>query len=175
MTTRQQRSTGAVAAAPAAVVWKAAAAAPGQPEEPASPGDAAESAARAWSVMQALVLDHDRKTAACDALGLSFVRIKALRALLKGPTAMSELAAKLITDKPYTTIIIDDLEQRGLVARSVAPEDRRCKIAALTPDGTAAAERAEAILGEPPAGLRGLSAADAVELDRILQAVRAAS
>jgi DNA-binding MarR family transcriptional regulator len=124
--------------------------------------------------MQALVLDHDRKTAACEALGLSFVRIKALRTLLKGPTAMSDLAAKLITDKPYTTIIIDDLEQRGLVARSVDPEDRRCKIAALTPDGTAAAERAEAILGEPPPGLRRLSAPDAAELDRILRAVQAA-
>jgi DNA-binding MarR family transcriptional regulator len=169
--TRQQRGADVVAA-PTAVMWKAAAAAPGA--VPAQVGDVGESTARAWSVMQALVLDHDRKTAACEALGLSFVRIKALRTLLKGPTAMSDLAAKLITDKPYTTIIIDDLEQRGLVARSVDPEDRRCKIAALTPDGTAAAERAEAILGEPPPGLRRLSAPDAAELDRILRAVQAA-
>ena len=82
---------------------------------PAAPPDeaTAELAARAWQAMRALVLDrYDRRKKVCDALGMSFIRAKALRRIVDGPMTMRELAAALGTDPPYTTVVVDDLERR---------------------------------------------------------------
>ena len=134
--------------------------------------DADEVAARAWQAMRALVLDHyDRRKKVCDALGMSFIRAKALRFIAGGPMTMRELAAALGTDPPYTTVVVDDLERRGLVTRTVRAGDRRSKIVAITPDGAGQAELAERILNDAPRPVRELPAADLEALDRILGAL----
>ena len=117
---------------------------------------------------------HDRRRQVAAALGVSFIRAKALRALLAGPMTMRELAAALATDAPYTTLVVDGLERRGLVARAPHPSDRRSKIVAVTPEGSQAARRAEAILNAPPASLLRLSRADLATLDRIVASLLAA-
>ena len=125
---------------------------------PAAPPDAAaaELAARAWQAMRALVLDrYDRRKKVCDALGMSFIRAKALRRIIDSPMTMRELAAALGTDPPYTTVVVDDLERRGLVTRTVRAGDRRSKIVAITPDGARQAELAERILRTMPHGRSG--------------------
>jgi DNA-binding MarR family transcriptional regulator len=128
-------------------------------------------ARRAWQLMSELVLSHNRKTAVADALGLSFARVRALRRLTDEPLTLRALAAKLLADPPYVTLIVDDLEQRGLVTRRPHPEDRRAKLVALTRAGRAAARRAEQILDEPPAALGELSAKDLDALVRVLERV----
>ncbi|MFD0384002.1 MarR family transcriptional regulator [Streptomyces stramineus] len=80
---------------------------------------------------------------------MSFFRVKALRRIARGPLTLRELAELLLTDRPYTTLVVDDLAGRGLVERSANPADRRSKIVTVTPAGRAAAERAERILGTP--------------------------
>lgn len=126
-------------------------------------------AAEAWQAMRALVTDrYDRKKKVCDALGMSFIRVKALRRIAGGPITMRELAAALATDPPYTTVVVDDLERRGLVTRAVSAGDRRSKIVASTPAGKQQAELAERILREPPGPLRDLPAEDLASLARIL-------
>jgi DNA-binding MarR family transcriptional regulator len=126
-------------------------------------------AEEAWARMRALVLDrYDAKAAACAALGMSFVRIKALQAVAAGPVTMSDLAGRLGSDPPYVTLIVGDLGRRGLVARSRNPNDGRSWIVRSTPAGVAAARQAERILGEPPAALRDLDDADLAVLGRIL-------
>jgi hypothetical protein len=40
---------------------------------------------RAWRTMSEIALDHDRKVAVSDALGLSWARVLALRALAMQP------------------------------------------------------------------------------------------
>ena len=128
-----------------------------------------ELAARAWQGMRALVLDrYDRRKKVCDALGMSFIRAKALRRIVDGPMTMRELAAALGTDPPYTTVVVDDLERRGLVTRTVRAGDRRSKIVSVTPDGAAQAQLAERILNDPPRPVRELPAADLEALGRIL-------
>ncbi|GAA1992536.1 MarR family winged helix-turn-helix transcriptional regulator [Catenulispora subtropica] len=113
---------------------------------------------RAHAAMQKLVLNQrDVRTAVAEATGVSFTRVRALRRLVDGPLRMSELAARLGWDKPYTTIVIDDLEQRGLVTRTVAPDDRRAKLVELTGQGRAVAITAIQILSEPAPGLARLS------------------
>lgn len=119
--------------------------------------------------MRTLVLEaHDRRAAVSEALGLSFIRAKALTQLAAGALTMRELAGQLGTDPPYTTVVVDDLETRELVRRSTSPDDRRVKIVTLTESGVRAAATAATILSEPPPALAALDADDLAELTRIL-------
>lgn len=126
-------------------------------------------ARRAWRAMSDIVLDHDRKVAVTEALGLSFARVRALRLLAAEPRTLRALAEALLADPPYVTLIVDDLEQHGLVRRMPHPDDRRAKLVQLTAVGRATATRAEAILDEPPAALRDAPAADLAALLRVLE------
>jgi DNA-binding MarR family transcriptional regulator len=129
----------------------------------------AEVAARLWQGMRTLVLErHDRRREVCEALGMSFIRAKALRALAAGPMAMRQLADRLSTDPPYTTVVVDDLQRRGLARRGPDPGDRRLRIVTLTPAGADAAELAGRILGSPPAPVLALDAQDLAALDRVV-------
>jgi DNA-binding MarR family transcriptional regulator len=126
-------------------------------------------ARRAWRAMSDVVLDHDRKVAVSEALGLSWTRSLALRRLAAQPLTLRALAEKLAADPPYVTLIVDDLQERGLVQRTPHPEDRRAKLVQLTKAGRAAAARADAILDEPPAALRDAPAKDLAALLRVLE------
>jgi DNA-binding MarR family transcriptional regulator len=125
-------------------------------------------AERVWADLCALVLDqNERRKEVAEALGMSFFRVKALRRVAKRAYSMGELAAELATDRPYLTLVVDDLEQRGLVRRTEHPTDRRSKIVSPTPEGLAAASRANAILGAPPPALLALPPDDLAALERI--------
>jgi DNA-binding MarR family transcriptional regulator len=126
-------------------------------------------ARRAWRAMSDIVLDHDRKVEVAEALDLSFARVRALRRLAMEPHTLRALAERLAADPPYVTLIVDDLEKRGLVQRTPHPEDRRAKVVALTAAGRTAAARADAILDEPPAALRNAPAEDLAALLRVLE------
>ncbi len=133
-----------------------------------------DAAARAWQGMRALVLEqHDRRKDVCDALDMSFIRVKALRAIVAEALTMRELTSRLSTDSPYTTLVVDDLERRGLVTRSVHPDDRRSKIVTATPAGVRAAEIATRILNEPPPTVLELDPEDLAALDRIVATLTA--
>jgi DNA-binding MarR family transcriptional regulator len=122
-----------------------------------------------WQALRALVLErYDSRHAAAEALGMSYVRIKALRHIAAGPMPMADLVAVLGTDRPYTTIVVDDLERRGLVTRSPHPDDRRAKIVTATAEGKRAARKATAIQERPPEAIRRLSDTDLAELRRLL-------
>jgi DNA-binding MarR family transcriptional regulator len=99
---------------------------------------------------------------------MSFIKVKALYKLARGPLTMRELTDSLATDKPYTTLVVDFLEDRGLVERTRHPEDRRCKIVTITEKGALEAARANEILGAPPGPLLALPEQDLADLDRIL-------
>jgi len=132
-------------------------------------GDAdTDLARRAWRAMSQIALEHDRKVAVSEALGLSWARVLALRRLATQPHTLRALAERLAADPPYVTLIVDDLEKRGLVQRMPHPEDRRAKLVKLTAAGRAAAARAGAILDEPPAALHDVPAEDLATLLRVL-------
>ena len=128
-----------------------------------------EHAAQAWKAMRTLVLDrHDRRAQVAERLQLSFLRVKGLLQLADRPLTMRELAAAIAIDAPYTTVVVDDLEQRGLVRRSPHPDDRRVKVVSLTPAGRRQAGIAQRMLDEPPPMLDRLSDAELATLARIL-------
>jgi len=132
--------------------------------------DRPDPATSAWRSMRSLVLDlHDRRVAVAEAIGMSYLRAKALRMLTAGPLPMRDLGAALVTDAPYVTVIVDDLEQRGLVRREANPADRRSKLVQITDAGRAVARTADEIQSTPPAALSLLSDAELVTLDQLLE------
>ncbi|WP_242901736.1 MarR family winged helix-turn-helix transcriptional regulator [Actinomadura terrae] len=139
-------------------------------EDPAAEAPAGEPdlAARAWRNLRILLHERgDRRREVVAALGMSFTRTKALRRLAAGPLTLRELADVLLTDRPYTTLLVDDLVERGLVERTPNHADRRSKIVSITEAGRVLAAEAERILGTPPAELRDLPPEDLAALDRI--------
>jgi DNA-binding MarR family transcriptional regulator len=131
-----------------------------------------ELARRAWRAMSDIVLDHDRKDAVSQALDLSWARVRALQRLAAQPQTLRALAALLVADPPYVTLIVDDLEERGLAQRVPHPEDRRAKLVQLTPAGRASAARAQAMLDEPPEALLDLPPEDLAALVRTLELLK---
>jgi DNA-binding MarR family transcriptional regulator len=130
-------------------------------------GDPATSA---WRAMRRLVLElHDRRGAVSEATGMSYLRVKALSRLTPGPLSQRQRSDTLMTDAPYTSLLVDDLEQRGMVRREANPADRRSKLVRITPAGRAVARKAERIQSAPPAALAALSEADLAALDRTLR------
>ncbi|RLV08622.1 MarR family transcriptional regulator [Streptomyces griseocarneus] len=137
-----------------------------------TPDITSETARRAWTNLREVVLGgNERRKEVVEALGMSFFRIKALRHIAQGPITLRDLADRLVTDRPYTTLVVDDLEGRGLVARTANPADRRSKIVTVTETGRAAAQRATEILSTPPAALLALPEEDLATLDRIMTAI----
>lgn len=132
---------------------------------------AASELAEVWLLMSDLVLDHERRRAVSDALGISFGRARAIRRLARQPMSMGELAETLGIDPPNATVVVDDLESLGLVRRRPHPTDRRAKVVEATRKGKEMARRADTILATPPPALSALSTDDLDTLRRILESV----
>ncbi|MBC3763286.1 MarR family winged helix-turn-helix transcriptional regulator [Quadrisphaera oryzae] len=134
------------------------------------PADAATATA-VWRTMTDLVVSQDRRERAAAAVGLSFLRLRALRRVAEHPLTLRELAAAAGVDAPYATVVVDDLAARGYVTREPHPTDRRARLVTITDSGLAAARRGEAILRTPPPELAALPEADLLTLQRILARV----
>jgi DNA-binding MarR family transcriptional regulator len=127
-------------------------------------------ATSAWQLMRSLVLElHDRRGDVSEAIGMSYLRAKALSRLVPGPLSQRDLSAVLMTDAPYTSVIVDDLEKRGLVGREVNPADRRSKLVRITTAGRAVARKAHRIQSSPPPALAAMPEAELVALEQTLR------
>jgi DNA-binding MarR family transcriptional regulator len=108
--------------------------------------------------------------------GLTFAAYETLRLLAftrTGSLPMGKMGVRLMVHPAAVTNAINKLEQRGLVQRSMSPNDRRIVLATITAAGRALAEEATAALNEASFGLPGLSTEQAVEITTVLRAVRA--
>ncbi|NKF24778.1 MarR family transcriptional regulator [Solimonas sp. C16B3] len=117
----------------------------------------------------------DWRRKASEATGLPFSRVRTLRRLRDQARSLSELAYDMGIDAPATTVIVNDLEARGLVQRRQHPDDRRAKLVSLTAEGRKRIAALKNIFDEPPAGLVGLPEQDLAELRRILERMSEAS
>lgn len=136
-----------------------------------------DQAGRIWAAMRDLTDSYPSKDVLREALNLGrgSGRVKALLWLAEGPLSLSELAAAVSVDAPYATLIVDNLEVRGLVERRPDPADRRRKLVALTPEGKEAAQRALRIKHEPPPGFANLSAAELDTLEELMRRLTSGS
>jgi DNA-binding MarR family transcriptional regulator len=88
---------------------------------------------------------------------------------LDEPKPMGELAKALSCDNSNVTWITDRLEERGLVTRTPAPNDRRVRLLVLTKKGRALREEISERLAEPPPPISGLSQEDQRALRDVLR------
>jgi DNA-binding MarR family transcriptional regulator len=126
---------------------------------------------RAWQRLVALVMDSrwDWRRKMSDATGLPFSRVRTLDRLQRGgPMTLRALADVIGADAPATTVIVNDLEARGLVTREAHPDDRRAKVVALTAEGRRVCRAGRAVTERAPATLDALTDKDVVDLLRIL-------
>ena len=132
-------------------------------------------AERVWAAMRNLVASHPRKELIRDALdlGRGSGRVKSLMWLSEGPLSLSGLAEAIGVDAPYATLIVDSLEERGLVERHPDPDDRRRKLVSLTPAGNEAVTRVIQIDRQAPPGFAALSAGELDALHEMLRRVAA--
>ena len=74
--------------------------------------------------------------ASIRAQGVTPSQFGLLEALLHlGPQEPCDLGPKLLTSRPNVVLIVDQLEERGLVRREPVPGDKRRVLVALTPAG----------------------------------------
>ena len=125
---------------------------------------------RVWQELRAFVLEHDHRAELRDTLGLGrgMGRIKVLLRLTQGPLTLRDIAEFTGVDAPYATLIVDNLEARGLVERTAHPGDRRRKLVTLTPAGQQAADHASHIISQPPVGFTQLTNAELTLLESLL-------
>jgi DNA-binding MarR family transcriptional regulator len=141
-----------------------------QPDPPAT-GDGA-AAAQVWALIQEFTdrhsPRHELRRVLGDGLGKGRGKLKALLQLADGPCSLGDIADAQCIDRPYATIIVDQLEALGLVGRTADPGDRRRKLVALTPAGKQAAGTAAAIKAAPPDVLTALRADELEQLRTLL-------
>lgn len=96
-----------------------------------------------WQAMAAVVFEHRDgwKRTVVEQSGLPFSRIRVLRRVAIRPMTAKQLAEATTMDAPAATVVINDLEDRGLVVRQLDPGNRRCKLVSLTEAGQAMIDR----------------------------------
>lgn len=127
-----------------------------------------------WRDLASLVMDHmgDYRRQVSEATGMPFSRFRALRRVAT-PLTLKELAESMGTDAPAATVIVNALEEDGLVRREPHPDDRRAKVVSLTPAGKKVVAAGQAVGDEAPEIFAALDDADVAELGRIIGLLRA--
>ncbi|MFN2556937.1 MAG: MarR family winged helix-turn-helix transcriptional regulator [Nitriliruptorales bacterium] len=114
-----------------------------------------------------------RVESAASAHDLSPSQFLVLRAL-DSPRAMGALAVALRCDASNVTGIIDRLEERALVRRRVARDDRRVKQVVITPEGERLRDELRRQVVENSSVATGLTAAERYALVGLLRRLLAA-
>lgn len=129
---------------------------------------------RAWQSLVTLVMDGrwDWRRKMSEATGLPFSRVRALDRLSYGPLTLRVLAQVIGTDAPAATVIVNDLEARGLATRKQDSHDKRAKAVSLTTKGRRVLRAAHAVRNQAPAAFGVLTEKDAADLMRIVERLR---
>ena len=141
-----------------------------EPHETSAPGGSAE-ADRVWEKLVDLVMSSrgNWQRRVVEAFGMSFTRVRALRRLATtGALTMSELAHDLEIDGPATTVVINALEEQGLVRRHPHETNGRVKLVSLTPAGEQLLADARHVELPAPEQFRALDGADLAALSEVL-------
>jgi len=139
----------------------------------------ADRMAAVTSVMRVQQLLLARIEDALKPYGLTFALFEALRLLAftrTGALPMGKMGERLMVHPAAVTNAIGKLEQRGLVKRSMSPEDRRVVIATITDHGRSLVDEATTALNKAAFGLPpDMTEEQAAALTAILHAIRVAA
>lgn len=126
-----------------------------------------------WAMLTHIVMDSRDpwKRAVIDRTGLPFSRFRVLRRLRNGPLTLNQLANAATMDAPATTVVVNDLEERGLVVREIDPDNRRRKQVSMTEAGRTVLTEALATPDPAPGAIAALSPAELRTLGEILRKI----
>lgn len=127
-----------------------------------------------WQAMAAVVFEHRDgwKRSVVEQSGLPFSRVRILRRVAIRPMTARALAEATAMDAPATTVVINDLEERGLVVRQTDPANRRCKLVSLTDVGRAMIDRINAADDPAPRAFGNLDDTELQTLHDLLARLR---
>lgn len=119
-----------------------------------------------------LLLDYVERlrnhfAATAESFDLTMVQAKVLMSMDE-PTPMHHIAQCLSCDPSNVTGVVDRLQDRGLLSRSEAPEDRRIKFLQLTAAGKKMREALRSAVYSDVPGIRGLSGMELAAVQRSL-------
>jgi len=120
--------------------------------------------ARAYNAVQQLAIADARRD------GFSIGEFAVLELLYhRGPTLLGDIQKRILVSSGGITFLVDRLVDKELVERRDAPDDRRARYAALTPDGTRTMRRLfPRHAARITAAMHGLGARDQREATRLL-------
>lgn len=127
-----------------------------------------------FSLLHAAEVAYSHVESKLSTLGLSFPKLAALRALSEAGESLplGQLAERLSCVKSNITQLVDRLESDGFVARAHDPNDRRSRLAVMTPAGRKACDEGTRVQNETERELFGaLSADEARQLGSLIQKV----
>lgn len=125
-----------------------------------------------WALLQAFMDAHSTKEKLRErvgqVVGTGRGKVRVLMQLENESLSLGDIAAALQVDRPYATVLVNQLEEIGLVERTANPSDRRRKVVALTAAGRRAMRDARDVLTTPPPELAALDSADLKRLGAVL-------
>ena len=127
-----------------------------------------------FSLLHAAEVASTHVEAKLAGLGLSMPKLAALRALSDAGESMplGQLAERLSCVKSNITQLVDRLESDGFVTRGHDPNDRRSRLAVMTPAGRKACDEGTRVQEETERELFGaLSQDEARQLGSLIQKV----
>lgn len=126
-----------------------------------------------WRAMASVAFDNRDawKRAVIETTGLPFSRVRVLRRLTRGPLTAKEIAEAASMDAPATSVVVNDLEDRGPVVREAHPNNRRCKSISLTDAGHRVIGRIDEVDDPAPEPLAALGESELRTLRAILAKV----
>jgi DNA-binding MarR family transcriptional regulator len=132
-----------------------------------------------FATMVALMRSHQQITTAMDDLlkehditRTGWLVLSTLQMSDAHARPLGQLGRHMMVHPTTVTLVVDQLEKRGLVRRTRHPTDRRTILAELTDAGARAAEKAGAALAERGYGLGGLDVEEARRLRECLAAIQ---
>lgn len=124
---------------------------------------------------QLMTAEIDRVLKQFDLTRSAYLVLSTIQLSENGSRLLSRIATHMLVHPTTVTLIIDKLEQQGLVVRQPHPTDRRATYAKITPAGAALMKEATRALDGFGFGLPGLTAVEAGELTDILAPIRSAA
>lgn len=123
-----------------------------------------------WRTMAAIAFSNrdSWRRAVVEQTGLPFSRIRILKRLDQRPMSVKQVAHAATIDAPAATVAVNDLEERGLVVRSIDPTNRRCKLVSLTDAGRDVVNAIDAIDDPAPDAIAALTDVELRQLHAIL-------
>ena len=131
-------------------------------------------AASLFRLREAVTSEFDRQLRPFEINRSMYLLLATLAMAPDGARRLNYLSKYLLVHPTTVTLLVDQLEKRGMARRMPDPNDRRASLATLTPAGRAVMKEASRALGEVGFGLGAVNSRDLRQFVDSMRTVRGA-